>query len=75
MEGSNIRRVWTEDDWNPSTWEDGLKGNISTAYGVSKTYAEKAAWEFMETENPDFDLIALNPPGVFGCTPNFTLLI
>lgn len=28
--------------------------------------AEKAAWEFVETQKPLFDLVALNPPLVFG---------
>jgi nucleoside-diphosphate-sugar epimerase len=55
-----------EADWNPKTWEDGVKGNALLAYGVSKKFAEMAAWEFMEKEEPHFDLIALNAPGVFG---------
>ena len=63
---ADYSRVWTERDWNPLTWEDGVKGNSRVAYAVSKTYAEKAAWEFMEKASPHFDLIALNPPGVFG---------
>ena len=43
-----------------------MKGNVYVAYSVSKKYAEKAAWDFMENEKPHFDLIALNAPGVFG---------
>jgi nucleoside-diphosphate-sugar epimerase len=43
-----------------------VKGSVYVAYSVSKKYAEKAAWEFMENEKPHFDLIALNAPGVFG---------
>ena len=37
-------------------------------YRTSKTLAERAAWKFVE-ENKDsitFDLVALNPPFVFG---------
>jgi nucleoside-diphosphate-sugar epimerase len=62
----NCRRVWTEADWSPRTWEDGVNGHIGVAYSVSKKFAEKAAWEFMDNEKPHFDLIALNAPGVFG---------
>jgi nucleoside-diphosphate-sugar epimerase len=60
------RKVWTENDWNPITWEEGVTGNQSAAYRASKTWAEKAAWDFMEKSKPHFDLIALNAPGVFG---------
>jgi len=48
------------------TWEEGKQGNPAIAYSVSKKYAEIGAWEFMEKNKPHFDLIALNPPGVFG---------
>lgn len=47
-------------------WEDGKNGDLRIAYRVSKKYSEMAAWEFMEKERPNFDLIALNAPGVFG---------
>ena len=63
----HCRRTWTEKDWNPVTWEEGKDAkNPFIAYGASKKYAEKAAWEFMETEKPHFDLISLDAPGVFG---------
>jgi len=62
----NGRYAWTEKDWTSLTWEDGKNGDFATAYRVSKKYSEKAAWEFMEKEKPNFDLIALNAPGVFG---------
>jgi len=49
------------------TWEEGkVATHPLVAYAVSKKYAEKSAWEFMETEKPHFDLIALDAPGVFG---------
>ena len=48
------------------TWEDGKNGNLGVAYAVSKKYAELATWEFMETQKPNFDLITLEAPGVFG---------
>ena len=36
---------------------------LSTA---SKTCAERAAWEFVEKQKPNFDLVTLCPPLVFG---------
>lgn len=32
----------------------------------SKTFAERAAWDFIEKEKPNFDLVTLCPPLVFG---------
>jgi len=63
---TSLPRTWTEKDWNSLTWEDGKKGNLGVAYTVSKKYAEMAAWEFMESQRPHFDLITLDAPGVFG---------
>jgi nucleoside-diphosphate-sugar epimerase len=62
----NPNRTWSEADWNPSTYEDGIKGPAGTTYRVSKTLAEKAAWDFKEAEKPNFDIVAINPPFVFG---------
>lgn len=35
-------------------------------YRASKTFAERAAWDFIEREKPTFDLVTMNPPMVFG---------
>jgi dihydroflavonol-4-reductase len=53
-------RIFTEADWSDP---DGQ--NIS-AYAISKTRAERAAWQFMETASGDTGLIAMNPGAVFG---------
>ncbi|CAJ2512102.1 Uu.00g077270.m01.CDS01 [Anthostomella pinea] len=58
--------VFSEADWNPSTYEDGLNGPKPTAYRVSKKYAEKAGWDFVANEKPNFDLATICPPMVFG---------
>ncbi|OTB04058.1 hypothetical protein M426DRAFT_321156 [Hypoxylon sp. CI-4A] len=63
---ANPDRVFTEADWNPNTYEDGLNGPHSTTYRVSKTCAEKAGWDFIEREKPGFDLATICPPLVFG---------
>jgi nucleoside-diphosphate-sugar epimerase len=59
-------KIFSESDWNPNTYEDGLKGNKMIAYRVSKTVAEQSAWKFVEEEKPNFDLVTINPPLVFG---------
>ncbi len=56
--------VLTEADWNTKST---LHRN---PYYLSKTLAEKAAWEFMTREAPGFSLVAINPFMVIG--PSFT---
>jgi dihydroflavonol-4-reductase len=53
-------RVLTEEDWNTKST---LKRN---PYYLSKATAERAAWGFMDESDPDFDLVVINPPYVFG---------
>lgn len=57
--------VFSEKDWNPVTTEEAVD-NPSLGYRASKTFAEKAAWEFVEKEKPNFTLATMNPPLVFG---------
>jgi nucleoside-diphosphate-sugar epimerase len=77
-------KVYSEKEWNPVTWEEGL--DHSKVYRASKvshrwdfmkvmqeliglvyqTFAEKAAWKFVEQEKPNFDIATINPPLVFG---------
>lgn len=62
----DANKVFTEDDWNPLTYEDGLGSNKGTSYRVSKTLAERSAWKFVEEETPNFDLVTICPPLIFG---------
>lgn len=57
--------TFTEKSWNPNTLRD-IHKDKATAYRVSKTLAEKAAWDFVANEKPKFDLATVNPPLVFG---------
>jgi len=57
--------TYSESDWNPLTQEEAVQNN-SNGYRASKTFAEKAAWEFIEKEKPNFTLGTINPPLVFG---------
>lgn len=53
-------RVYTEADWNE---QSSLTRN---PYPYSKTLAERAAWNFVEVESPEFDLVVVNPGMVLG---------
>lgn len=57
--------VTTEQTWNPISWEEALTNPV-LGYRGSKTFAEKAAWEFVEMEKPLFILSTVNPVIVFG---------
>lgn len=59
--------TYTADDWNPVTWEDAkTSDNGALVYCASKTFAEKAAWKFVEDNKVDFDLSTVCPPMVYG---------
>lgn len=47
------------------TWTD-LAGKGLNPYVISKTQAEKAAWEFIEKTGNKLELVALNPAAVLG---------
>lgn len=57
--------TYTEADWNPITLEEATK-TPAHGYRASKTFAEKAAWEFLEKEKPNFTISTCNPPMVVG---------
>lgn len=59
--------VYSEADWNPVTWEDACSTpNGAVAYLASKTYAEKAAWKFLEEKKPNFTVSTILPPMIYG---------
>ena len=64
---------YTSDDWNPLTYAEAIDPKTSAviAYRGSKTFAERAAWDFIQDrtshgEPPSFELITLCPPMAFG---------
>ncbi|KAM9904346.1 hypothetical protein OXX79_002805 [Metschnikowia pulcherrima] len=57
--------VATEESWNPITWEE-AKTDPQSGYNASKTFAEKALWDFVKTEKPNFKVNVVNPVYVFG---------
>ncbi|KGO51035.1 NAD-dependent epimerase/dehydratase [Penicillium expansum] len=64
VNGKQHPKVYSEKEWNPLTWEEAM--DHSQVYRGSKTFAEKAAWAFVEKEKPNFDIATINPPLVFG---------
>ena len=65
--GNWPEHTYTEEDWNPVTYdvakqtEDG-----SVAYCASKTFAEKAAFDFVNTKCPNFTISTICPPIIYG---------
>ncbi|KAJ8118447.1 hypothetical protein OPT61_g580 [Boeremia exigua] len=56
---------YMEESWNPITKEQALS-NPQLGYLGSKTFAERAAWDFVQKEGPSFGLTTINPPAVLG---------
>ncbi|RVX70233.1 hypothetical protein B0A52_05566 [Exophiala mesophila] len=65
FKGSWPEHTYTEQDWNPITLEQASE-SVANGYRASKTFAEKAAWEFLQQEKPSFSLTTLCPPQVLG---------
>lgn len=61
----NHEKVYNESHWNPITVENAVKNPMDT-YRGSKTFAERAAWDFVKQEKPNFDLSVINPTLVLG---------
>lgn len=59
--GNRPEHTYSEKDWNPITAEEAIQ-NPPSGYRASKTFAEKAAWEFVEREKPHFTLSTVCSP-------------
>ncbi|CAK7264261.1 methylglyoxal reductase (NADPH-dependent) gre2 [Sporothrix epigloea] len=62
---NNPATTYSEKSWCPITLED-VAGNPNKGYRASKKLAEKAAWDYVRDNKPNFDLVTVNPPIVFG---------
>lgn len=58
--------TYTDDDWNPATYEEGRDSNATVAYCVSKVLAEKAAWDYVKEKKPNFDISVICAVVVYG---------
>ncbi|KAI1819610.1 NAD(P)-binding protein [Xylaria intraflava] len=65
LDQSQPTKVFSEVDWCPVTAEQALIGPAN-GYRASKTFAERAAWKFVEEKKPNFSLAVCNPPLVLG---------
>ncbi|KAL1866154.1 hypothetical protein Plec18167_009153 [Paecilomyces lecythidis] len=72
--GNWPEHTYTEADWNPMTYEQAAKKETPgvAAYCAAKTLAERSAWDFIKNEKPNFDLVTLCPPMVYGPNINAT---
>lgn len=58
--------TYSEEDWNPATFDEAKESNGAFAYCASKVLAEKAAWDFVEKNHPSFTVSTILPPVVYG---------
>lgn len=59
--------TYSEKDWNPVTYNVARSTDEgAVSYSASKVFAEKAAWEFVKKEKPNFAVTAICPPMVYG---------
>ncbi|RYO84985.1 hypothetical protein DL762_005396 [Monosporascus cannonballus] len=65
-QGTRAGYTYDEKDWNPMTFEEASKADGVTAYCASKALAEKVMWDWAEKNKPQFGLVAICPPWVFG---------
>ncbi|PCH40321.1 NAD(P)-binding protein [Wolfiporia cocos MD-104 SS10] len=68
-------RVVTDKDWNDAgleTWKTATEETknspmwVRLRYAATKVLSEKAAWEWVEQEKPDFDIVTILPNANFG---------
>ncbi|GAB7363644.1 hypothetical protein MBLNU230_g4214t1 [Neophaeotheca triangularis] len=65
FKGTRPGHTYSEADWNPVTHEQALQ-NPANGYRASKTFAERAAFDFVEQEKPNFSISTMCPPLVLG---------
>ncbi|OLN88080.1 putative NADPH-dependent methylglyoxal reductase GRP2-like protein 1 [Colletotrichum chlorophyti] len=65
LAASGAEKTYSEEDWSPVTIDDAYS-HPAMAYIASKLFAERAAWDFVATEKPNFTLATINPPMVYG---------
>ncbi|KAF2664539.1 NAD(P)-binding protein [Microthyrium microscopicum] len=63
--GAWPEHIYSESDWNPITESEAVL-NPANGYRASKTFAERASWDFIEKEKPNFTIATINPPLVLG---------
>ena len=59
------KAILSEADWNEVTQEEAVANPVN-GYRASKTFAERAAWDFIRDNSSGFELTTVNPTFVFG---------
>lgn len=65
LASAGVEKTYTEADWSPLTLEDAYSNGV-LAYATSKAFAERAAWDFVASNKPNFSLSTINPPMIYG---------
>jgi nucleoside-diphosphate-sugar epimerase len=62
--------TYSEADWNPVTYEEAKDPSMDggSVYSASKVFAERAAWDFVKEQKPNFSLVTVCPPMLYGPT-------
>ncbi|TFK50268.1 NAD-P-binding protein [Heliocybe sulcata] len=64
-------KVYTSDDWNPITYEEGKNSTEPRwTYQASKALAEKTFWDFQKTEKPSWSGSVIAPIATYGPPQN-----
>ena len=59
--------TYDETIWNPATYEEAKASNNGAfTYCAAKALAERAAWDWMEANEPSFSFVTMCPPWIFG---------
>ncbi|KAJ7494891.1 D-lactaldehyde dehydrogenase, partial [Mycena latifolia] len=72
LQRSKEPKTFSELDWDEEAPAEvttlGAAASAVAKYAAAKTLAERAAWDFVERHKSEirWDLVVLNPPGVFG---------
>ncbi|KAF4624136.1 hypothetical protein G7Y89_g14037 [Cudoniella acicularis] len=68
FQGGRPGYTYTEKDWNPTTYEMAASQETPGAisYCAAKTFAEKAAFDFVKENKPNFDITTICPPMIYG---------
>lgn len=66
LAGKRPGHTYTEQDWNPMTYEEATTADPTAAYCASKALAERSQWDWMSANTPGFDLVAMCPAWIFG---------
>lgn len=59
-------KTYSPSDWNQLTYEEAANGGDAAGYIGSKALAEKRMWDWMKENTPAFDMVSVDPAGIFG---------